>query len=143
MENAFRIPLLILGVKSSRDFSSNRARDKDIIDVKTAGPRVTRRAANIHLIRARFFDLYRITGAIWILTSIHKNANPLSKATLVLEHIALGKVLSFHNHRTLRRGAIGQVVPGYEARIVDEQGQPVPHGQVGRLAVEQLLREAP
>ena len=36
----------------------------------------------------------------------------------------------------VRRGAIGQVVPGYEARIVDEQGQPVPHGQVGRLAVK-------
>jgi 2-aminobenzoate-CoA ligase len=36
----------------------------------------------------------------------------------------------------VRRGAVGQVVPGYEARIVDEQGQPVPHGQVGRLAVK-------
>jgi len=36
----------------------------------------------------------------------------------------------------VRRGAIGQVVPGYEARIVDEQGQPVPMGQVGRLAVK-------
>lgn len=36
----------------------------------------------------------------------------------------------------VRRGAIGQVVPGYEARIVDEHGQPVPHGQVGRLAVK-------
>ncbi|MBA4266188.1 MAG: 2-aminobenzoate-CoA ligase, partial [Comamonadaceae bacterium] len=36
----------------------------------------------------------------------------------------------------VRRGAIGQVVPGYEARIVDEQGQPVPIGQVGRLAVK-------
>ncbi|MCY1537369.1 Benzoate--CoA ligase [compost metagenome] len=35
----------------------------------------------------------------------------------------------------MRRGAVGQVVPGYEARVVDEQGQPVPHGQVGRLAV--------
>ena len=36
----------------------------------------------------------------------------------------------------VRRGAIGQVVPGYEARIVDEQGQPVPAGEVGRLAVK-------
>lgn len=36
----------------------------------------------------------------------------------------------------VRRGAIGRVVPGYEARIVGEQGQPVPHGQVGRLAVK-------
>jgi 2-aminobenzoate-CoA ligase len=32
-------------------------------------------------------------------------------------------------------GATGKVVPGYEARVVDEQGQPVPDGQVGLLAV--------
>ena len=106
MENAFRIPLLILGIKSSRDFSSNRARDKDIIDVKTAGPRVTRCAANIHLIRSRCGDLHCVTSAIWILTSIHKNANALAKAALVLEHIALGKVLGLDNGCSLRRSAI-------------------------------------
>lgn len=32
-------------------------------------------------------------------------------------------------------GATGQVVPGYQARIVDNEGQPVSDGQVGRLAV--------
>jgi 2-aminobenzoate-CoA ligase len=37
---------------------------------------------------------------------------------------------------SVKRGAIGQVVPGYEARIVDEVGQEVPRGQVGRLAVK-------
>ena len=35
----------------------------------------------------------------------------------------------------VRRGAIGQVVPGYRAKIVDENGQELPPGQVGRLAV--------
>ncbi len=35
----------------------------------------------------------------------------------------------------VRRGAVGQVVPGYRARIVDEQGHDLPDGQVGRLAV--------
>ncbi len=35
----------------------------------------------------------------------------------------------------VRRGAIGRVVPGYEARVVDDQGNEVPRGQVGRLAV--------
>jgi len=35
----------------------------------------------------------------------------------------------------VRCGAIGQVVPGYVAQIVDEQMQPVPTGTVGRLAV--------
>ncbi len=34
-----------------------------------------------------------------------------------------------------RRGAIGTVVPGYTARIVDDDGREVPDGQVGRLAV--------
>jgi len=35
----------------------------------------------------------------------------------------------------VRPGATGQVVPGYEACIVDEQGQRLPPGQIGRLAV--------
>ncbi len=35
----------------------------------------------------------------------------------------------------VRRGAIGQVVPGYTARVVDDAGNPLPDGQVGKLAV--------
>jgi len=35
----------------------------------------------------------------------------------------------------VRRGSIGQVVPGYVAQIVDEDMQPVAPGTVGRLAV--------
>ena len=35
----------------------------------------------------------------------------------------------------IRPGSTGRAVPGYEARIVDEQGVPVPDGAVGRLAV--------
>ena len=36
----------------------------------------------------------------------------------------------------VRRGAIGKVVPGYVAKVVDEAGSEVPHGTVGRLAVK-------
>ncbi|MEO8855763.1 MAG: 2-aminobenzoate-CoA ligase, partial [Burkholderiaceae bacterium] len=35
----------------------------------------------------------------------------------------------------VRRGAIGKVVPGYRAKVVDEQGVEVPHGTIGKLAV--------
>ncbi len=35
----------------------------------------------------------------------------------------------------VRPGATGKTVPGYEARIVDAAGHPVPDGTVGRLAV--------
>lgn len=35
----------------------------------------------------------------------------------------------------VKRGAIGRVVRGYEAKIVDDQGKELPRGQVGRLAV--------
>jgi len=35
----------------------------------------------------------------------------------------------------VRAGSIGKVVPGYEARVVDAQMQPVPPGTPGRLAV--------
>jgi 2-aminobenzoate-CoA ligase len=35
----------------------------------------------------------------------------------------------------VRRGAIGKVVPGYQAKVVDESGQEVPRGTIGKLAV--------
>ena len=35
----------------------------------------------------------------------------------------------------VRRGAIGKVVPGYHAKVVDDEGREVPRGAVGRLAV--------
>ncbi|MBP9713531.1 MAG: AMP-binding protein [Sterolibacterium sp.] len=34
-----------------------------------------------------------------------------------------------------RAGAVGRVIPGYEACIMDAQGKPLPAGQTGRLAV--------
>ncbi len=36
----------------------------------------------------------------------------------------------------VRRGAIGQVVPGYVARIVDDSGKELPRGAIGKLAVK-------
>jgi len=36
----------------------------------------------------------------------------------------------------VRRGAIGKVVPGYIAQVVDDNMQPVPHGTPGRLAIK-------
>ncbi|MGZ5182554.1 MAG: AMP-binding protein [Ramlibacter sp.] len=35
----------------------------------------------------------------------------------------------------VRRGAIGKVVPGYQARVVDDDGNEVPRGTIGKLAV--------
>ncbi len=35
----------------------------------------------------------------------------------------------------VRRGAVGRVVPGYRARVVDDDGHEVPRGSVGKLAV--------
>ncbi len=35
----------------------------------------------------------------------------------------------------VRRGAIGKVVPGYSARVVDDEGNELPRGTVGKLAV--------
>ena len=37
--------------------------------------------------------------------------------------------------RDIRPGSTGKVVPGYEARVVDDNGTPVPDGTVGKLAV--------
>jgi 2-aminobenzoate-CoA ligase len=38
----------------------------------------------------------------------------------------------------IRPGSTGRPVPGYEARIIDQAGEPLPPGQVGRLAVRGL-----
>jgi benzoate-CoA ligase family protein len=36
----------------------------------------------------------------------------------------------------VRPGSVGEVVPGYSARVVDEEGQEVPDGEVGTLWIE-------
>lgn len=35
----------------------------------------------------------------------------------------------------VKRGAIGKAVPGYQAKVVDDEGREVPRGTVGKLAV--------
>jgi benzoate-CoA ligase family protein len=35
-----------------------------------------------------------------------------------------------------RPGTLGQVVPGYRARVVDEDGRELPHGETGRLWID-------
>ena len=37
--------------------------------------------------------------------------------------------------KDVRRGAIGKAVPGYTAKVVDDEGNDVPRGTVGKLAV--------
>ncbi|MCX7171925.1 MAG: AMP-binding protein, partial [Proteobacteria bacterium] len=41
-----------------------------------------------------------------------------------------------HVPESVRRGATGYAIPGYQARVVDEAGQPLPPGAVGHLAVK-------
>ncbi|MDX2000145.1 MAG: AMP-binding protein [Thermoanaerobaculia bacterium] len=41
-----------------------------------------------------------------------------------------------HTEEEVRPGATGKPIPGYRARVVDEHGEPVPAGTVGRLAVQ-------
>lgn len=37
--------------------------------------------------------------------------------------------------RNIRPGATGHAVPGYEAKVIGEDGEPVPDGEIGKLAV--------
>ena len=41
-----------------------------------------------------------------------------------------------HTEEEAKPGATGKPVPGYRAWVVDEEGKPLPPGQVGRLAVK-------
>jgi len=36
----------------------------------------------------------------------------------------------------VRRGAVGKAVPGFTAKVVDSEGNEVPHGTVGKLALQ-------
>ena len=36
----------------------------------------------------------------------------------------------------VRPGSSGKIIPGYEAKIVDEQGSPVPKGEIGQLLIK-------
>jgi 2-aminobenzoate-CoA ligase len=41
-----------------------------------------------------------------------------------------------HDAEHARPGATGTVVPGYQACVLDDEGKPLPPGQIGRLAVK-------
>lgn len=54
---------------------------------------------------------------------------------------AIGSTEALHMFIANRPGAVrpgssGQILPGYEARIVDENDQPVPEGEVGNLLIK-------
>ena len=62
--------------------------------------------------------------------------------TLILDGIGSTEALHIFISNTAddyRPGTSGRVVPGYEARIVDEYGDPAPAGETGRL----FIRETP
>ena len=54
---------------------------------------------------------------------------------------AIGSTEALHMFIANRPGAVrpgssGQILPGYEARLVDEQGQPVADGEIGNLLIK-------
>ena len=58
--------------------------------------------------------------------------------TLILDGIGSTEALHIFISNTAsdyRPGTSGRLVPGYEARIVDEDGEPVPPGETGRLFI--------
>ena len=58
--------------------------------------------------------------------------------TLILDGIGSTEALHIFISNTSadhRPGTSGRTVPGYEARIVDEDGDPVPQGETGRLMI--------
>jgi benzoate-CoA ligase len=57
----------------------------------------------------------------------------------ILEGVGSTEVLHIYlsNMRgRVRPGSSGELVPGYESRLVDEGGYPVPHGEIGDLLVK-------
>jgi len=87
------------------------------------------------------YDIASLTRAV-------SAGEPLPKATSDLWHSATGLRLIDGIGATemmhifisakgddIRPGSTGRPLPGYEAVVLDDAGRPLPHGQVGRLAV--------
>jgi len=78
-------------------------------------------SAGEHLPKAVWEDFYRATG-IKIIDGI---------GSTEMLHVFVGSA-----DDAIRPGSTGRTVPGYYATILDEDGNPVPDGQPGRLAVK-------
>ncbi|RPH46208.1 MAG: 2-aminobenzoate-CoA ligase [Burkholderiales bacterium] len=91
--------------------------------------------------RAGEFDLSSLRASVSAGEALPDATRQLWKQATGLEMIdGIGSTELIHIFissppEAVRRGSIGTVVPGYEARIVDDAMRPVPHGQPGRLAV--------
>ncbi len=87
---------------------------------------------------------YNVTS----LTRAVSAGEPLPKATSDLWHTVTGlrlidgigatemmHIFISAKGTDIRPGSTGRALPGYEAVVLDDAGQPLPHGQIGRLAV--------
>jgi 2-aminobenzoate-CoA ligase len=91
--------------------------------------------------RATDFDLSSLTRSVSAGEALPDATRQLWKQATGLEMIdGIGSTEMIHIFiaaapEDVRRGAIGKVVPGYEARIVDDDMNTLPPGTAGRLAV--------
>jgi 2-aminobenzoate-CoA ligase len=90
---------------------------------------------------AKGFDLSSLRKCVSAGEMLPKSTFELWKQTTGLEIIdGIGSTEMLHmfigsSGADIRPGATGRVVPGYEAKVVDDDFQEVPPGTVGRLAV--------
>jgi len=91
--------------------------------------------------RAREFDLGSLAKCVSAGEALPDATRQLWKQATGIELIdGIGATEMIHIFISsapadVRRGTIGRVVPGYEARVVDDAMRPVPVGEPGRLAV--------
>ncbi len=92
--------------------------------------------------RAREFDLSSLKKCVSAGESLPAATRKLWKDTTGIEIIdGIGATEMFHifishDEAGAKPGATGVPVPGYRACVVDDTGNPLPPGQVGRLAVK-------
>jgi len=102
-----------------------------------SAPTMFRAAAGL----ARTHDLSSLTRAVSAGESLPRSTSDRWHAATGLRLIdGLGATELIHifisaKGPEIRPGATGRPLPGYEVVILDEAGQPVPHGETGRLAV--------
>ena len=91
---------------------------------------------------AQRYDLSSLKNCVSAGEALPDNTRQLWKAASGIEIIdgigatEMAHIFISHTPEKTRRGATGYAIPGYQACILDDDGNPLPAGQVGRLAVK-------
>jgi benzoate-CoA ligase family protein len=127
-------PTLFFSVPSNYAALLSHERSKDHVERAAPGPPLARSAADFDLSSVR----HCISAGEALPAAIFHRFKQRFKVE-ILDAIGSTEVLHMfiaNRPDAVRPGSSGQIIPGYEARIVDESDQPTKPGEIGNLLVK-------